>query len=54
MDKDRIRGEGKLVEGSKKGALAKIGAKGKTDKVLGKGEGVIGGKKDKLANGFST
>ena len=60
MDKVRIKSAAKQVKGSKKEAAAKVtgaaklGAKGNAEKALGKGQGHIGSKKDKLSNDFST
>ena len=58
MDKARIKGAGKQVDGTGKAARvagnAKLTAKGKIDKAMGKGSGPPGSKKDKLANDFST
>ena len=58
MEKTRIKGAGKLVDGP--GKAAKVGgdpkptAKGRADKAVGKGPGAPGSKKDKLSNSFST
>jgi uncharacterized protein YjbJ (UPF0337 family) len=60
MDTTRIRRAAKLIDGSGKAAKvagagnAKLKAKGKADKAVGKGRSALGGKKDTLANGFST
>jgi hypothetical protein len=58
MDKTRIRGAGKLVDGSGKAAKvagdAKPTTKARADKAVGKGPGAPGSKKDKLSNNFST
>jgi uncharacterized protein YjbJ (UPF0337 family) len=60
MDTTRIRGAGKLIQGSGKVAKvtgtgnAKLKAKGKADKAVGKGRSLLGGKKDTLSNSFSS
>ena len=58
MEKTRIKGAGKLVDGPGKAAKvagdARPTVKGRADKAVGKGPGAPGGKKDKLSNSFST
>jgi len=60
MDKVRIESAAKQVKGAKKETTAKVtgaatlGAKGNAEKALGKGQGSIGSKKDKLSSDFST
>jgi uncharacterized protein YjbJ (UPF0337 family) len=60
MDTTRIRRAAKLIEGSGKVAKvtgadsAKLKAKGKADKAVGKGRGSLGSKKDTLSTDFST
>jgi uncharacterized protein YjbJ (UPF0337 family) len=59
-DKIRIRSAANQVKGSKKDTAAKVtgagklGAKANAEKALGKGQGRIGSKKDKLSNDFTT
>jgi len=57
MDKVQTKGPVKQTKGAGKetaAGAAKVGARRSAKKALGKGRGVIGGKKDKLSNDFST